>query len=177
MKLPSPERPLASPFGTTYSDLLQRIEAKGPEVVKWFEARKLLGMLRRNIGIKSAPERWQSIPADQLHTIDVVITFEERVFDALNEDVLCRETSSGLRPLHVVNLDTRDDPDAANIGAKYAFTLVEHLVSKVDQLALSQTETDLRDLIEQAMPSSIASLRHDTMGESSLVPLHMQHFL
>ena len=177
VKLPAPERPLASPFGTTYSELLQRIEDKGPEVVKWFDARKLLGMLKRNIGIKSAPERWQSISTEELHSIDVAITFEERVFDALNEDVLCREVLVGERQLHVINLDTKDDPDAANIGAQYALKLVELIVTSVDQLSTQQPGSSLSERIEQVLPACISSLRSDTMGKGSLVPLHMQHFV
>jgi len=149
----------------------------GPEVVKWFDARKLLGMLKRNTGIKSAPERWQSIPAEELMSIDVVITFEERVFDALNEDVLCREVLVGDRQLHVINLDTKDDPDAANIGAQYALKLVQQIARAVDQLSVTQAGSSTIQLVEQVIPACIAALRSDTMGKTSLVPLHMQHFV
>lgn len=39
----------------------------------------LLQMLKRNLGVKEAPQRWQDNAADG--AFDVVFTFEERVFD------------------------------------------------------------------------------------------------
>lgn len=36
-------------------------------------------MLKRNLGVKTAPQRWQDNAADG--TFDVVLTFEEKVFD------------------------------------------------------------------------------------------------
>jgi RNA polymerase II subunit A C-terminal domain phosphatase SSU72 len=176
VKLPAPNGALESAFGTAYSDLLQRIESRGPEVVQWFQSRKLLGMLQRNVGIKDAPERWQAMSASDLHKIDVVITFEERVFDALNEDVMCREQGTGSKPLHVVNLDTKDDPDAANIGAKYALALVEHICNSISGLSAVDSE-GMEHQIEEVMAGSIAVLRHDTMAGSGLVPLHMMHLM
>ena len=134
-------------------------------------------MLKRNIGIKSAPERWQSISSEELRSIDVAITFEERVFDALNEDVLCREVLVGEKQLHVINLDTKDDPDAANIGAQYALKLVELIATAVDQVSAQQPGLAIAERVEQVLPACISALRSDTMGKSSLVPLHMQHFL
>ncbi len=44
----------------------------------------LLGMLERNVRIKTAPERWQ----EQKNTFDVIVTFEERVFDHVLEGSL-----------------------------------------------------------------------------------------
>lgn len=40
-------------------------------------------MLKRNSGVKLAPQRWQENAADG--TFDVVITFEEKVFDMVIE--------------------------------------------------------------------------------------------
>lgn len=43
----------------------------------------LLQMLKRNLGVKDAPQRWQDNAADG--AFDVVFTFEERVFDMVIE--------------------------------------------------------------------------------------------
>lgn len=40
-------------------------------------------MLKRNMGVKLAPQRWQDNSADG--TFDVVLTFEEKVFDMVLE--------------------------------------------------------------------------------------------
>lgn len=43
----------------------------------------ILPMLKRNLGVKNAPQRWQENAADGV--FDVVITFEEKVFDMVME--------------------------------------------------------------------------------------------
>lgn len=43
----------------------------------------ILPMLKRNLGVKTAPQRWQENAADGV--FDVVITFEEKVFDMVME--------------------------------------------------------------------------------------------
>lgn len=40
-------------------------------------------MLKRNLSVKTAPQRWQENAADG--TFDVVLTFEEKVFDMVLE--------------------------------------------------------------------------------------------
>lgn len=43
----------------------------------------ILPMLKRNLGVKLAPQRWQDNAADG--SFDVVLTFEEKVFDMVIE--------------------------------------------------------------------------------------------
>lgn len=43
----------------------------------------ILTMLKRNVAVKLAPQRWQENAADG--TFDVVLTFEEKVFDMVVE--------------------------------------------------------------------------------------------
>ena len=44
-------------------------------------------MLKRNLNVKLAPQRWQDNAADGV--FDVVMTFEEKVFDSVLEGSLC----------------------------------------------------------------------------------------
>lgn len=43
----------------------------------------ILPMLKRNIGVKAAPQRWQDNALDG--SFDIVFTFEEKVFDTVIE--------------------------------------------------------------------------------------------
>lgn len=57
---------------------------------KWvnnrYKRNGLLQMLKRNVSVKEAPQRWQDNAADG--AFDVVFTFEERVFDMVIEGLL-----------------------------------------------------------------------------------------
>lgn len=195
VKLPAPSGAMTCPFGTPYSQLLDTIEGLDGKAQRWFSQRKITPMLERNIGIKSSPLRWQAMSEEEMAAVDVAVTFEERVFDALNEDVLSR-AGSGVRPLHVINLDTRDDPDAAKIGAGYAHSLVMALCDAVDRVLakdpagaeeraavqlgsgeLPQEPPRVRcaQALQDVVHGVIASLHEAVMAPGSLVPLHMQH--
>ena len=194
VKLPAPTGALTCPFGTPYQSILDTIERQGPKVVQWYKSRNLWAMLQRNVGIKGSPARWQELSAADLADVDVAITFEERVFDALNEDVSSRIVTSGARPLLVVNLDTRDDPKAAEVGAGYALALAQKLCAAVDAAVApglpltaqearmacdGKTEDSTRIQYATAATGVIAkvldSLASSVMAAGSLVPLYMQH--
>lgn len=95
-----------------------------------YTANGLLQMLDRNRRIKSAPERWQ----DNRTIADIVITCEERCFDAV-----CDGTSSFVssileltigvadlmnrggefnKPVHVINMEIKDNHEEALIAGK-----------------------------------------------------------
>lgn len=77
-------------------------------------------MLDRNRNIKQAPEKFQ----ENQDIFEVLVTCEERVFDAVVEDLLGR---GGRRssPVHVINVDIRDNHEDAVIGAKDILLLVD----------------------------------------------------
>jgi RNA polymerase II subunit A C-terminal domain phosphatase SSU72 len=116
VRLPGPaaDKPNIYPFGTPYEEIYQDLLAKDPNLYVRFSAASphpgfdadnwkmsfayrytqngLLPMIDRNRKIKRAPERWHnstSVP-------DVVVTCEERCFDAV-----CEGRSISSPPLHL----------------------------------------------------------------------------
>jgi RNA polymerase II subunit A C-terminal domain phosphatase SSU72 len=64
------------------AELLSNADAKAQE---FYKRTKLIDILRRNKQIKRAPERWQDLEADVVADYDVVICFEQRIYDAVVE--------------------------------------------------------------------------------------------
>jgi RNA polymerase II subunit A C-terminal domain phosphatase SSU72 len=78
-------------------------------------------MLKRNMGIKEKPERWQD--NSDKEEFDVVVCFEERVFDLVLADM--REKNAKGVPVLVINLDVRDSHEDAVNAAPMALKLCE----------------------------------------------------
>jgi len=85
----------------------------------------LIAMAARNAAVKPAPQRWQDEAALGL---DVAVTFEARVMEAVVADMGGRGAGGGAhRPLLVVNLDVSDTPADAAAAAPLALSLCRAL--------------------------------------------------
>ncbi|XP_010471456.1 PREDICTED: RNA polymerase II subunit A C-terminal domain phosphatase SSU72-like [Camelina sativa] len=85
VKLPGPSlrEPNVYDFGTPYKQMFDELRRKDPELYK---RNGILQMLKRNLSVKLAPQRWQDNAGDGV--FDVVMTFEEKVFDSVLEGIL-----------------------------------------------------------------------------------------
>lgn len=116
--LSAQSRPNVYEFGTPYADILADLKSKD---VHLYTSNGLIKMLERNVLVKLAPERWQTM--DRAQAYDVVFTYEERVFSAVVEDLQSREFDAG-RAWHVINIETRDNHDEAVTSAQVLAALL-----------------------------------------------------
>lgn len=123
---------------TSYDSMYKELEAKDPRL---YRNNGILNMLGRNRGVKWGPERWQDwqIGAPRLDhasdqgsegteggLVDVVITCEERCWDAVIDDLHGRGSPLN-RPVHVINVDIKDNHEEAHIGGQGILDLANSL--------------------------------------------------
>eukprot|EP00879_Flechtneria_rotunda_P008551 GHRR01008958.1.p1 GENE.GHRR01008958.1~~GHRR01008958.1.p1 ORF type:complete len:194 (+),score=47.95 GHRR01008958.1:229-810(+) len=107
VKLPGPtaKQPNVYEFGTRYEDIYNELKSKDEAL---YTRNGLLAMLKRNMAVKTAPEKWQFCR----QTFDVVVCFEEKVMDVVVEDMTNRQQST-MRPVLIVNIDVKDNHEEA----------------------------------------------------------------
>ena len=141
VRLPGPSitQPNVYAFNTTsYDSMFKELETKDPRL---YRANGLLNMLERNRGVKWGPERWQDWPVGvprldheqdrgsygvEGGVVDVVITCEERCWDAVVDDLLSRGAPLN-RPVHIINVDIKDNHEEALVGGKAILDLADSL--------------------------------------------------
>lgn len=123
VKLPGPSirEPNVYEFGTPYKQMFEELRRKDPELYK---RNGILPMLKRNSSVKLAPQRWQDNAADG--SFDVVITFEEKVFDMVVEDLHNRDPVL-MKPVLIINLEVKDNHEEASVGARLTLELCQEL--------------------------------------------------
>lgn len=137
VKLPgaSAREPNVYAFGTPYSEIYADLKGKDTAL---YTRNGLLTMLERNMQLKTAPERWQ-LNSD---VFDVVVAFEERVFDIIVEDMQSRGNMS-MQPVLILNLDVKDNAEEASLAAPQALELCQMLAASEDW------ETELEDILDR----------------------------
>lgn len=143
VRLPGPSitQPNVYSFNSvSYQQMHDELSAKDARLYK---ANGLLNMLERNLGVKWGPERWQDWPVGaprldnvakgdkgahglEAGLVDIVITCEERCWDAVVDDLMNR---GGLlnRPVHVFNIDIKDNHEEALVGGRAILDLADSL--------------------------------------------------
>lgn len=123
VKLPGPSarEPNVYDFGTPYKHMYEELRRKDPELYK---RNGILPMLKRNLGVKLAPQRWQENASDG--SFDVVLTFEEKVFDMVIEDLHNREHVL-MKTVLVINLEVKDNHEEAAVGGRLTLELCQEL--------------------------------------------------
>ncbi|KAI8343456.1 RNA polymerase II subunit A C-terminal domain phosphatase SSU72 [Chlamydoabsidia padenii] len=137
VRLPGPaiDKPNIYPFGTPYDKVYQELKERDPVL---YTKNGLLNMLDRNRNVKEAPQRWQ----ESKELYDVIITCEERCFDAVVEDLSSRGQIHNTRT-HVINVEIKDNHDDAALGGQAILKLVNQVNDSKD------IDEDMTDIIHQ----------------------------
>jgi RNA polymerase II subunit A C-terminal domain phosphatase SSU72 len=147
VRLPGPSitQPNVYQFNvTSYDSMYKQLESKDPRL---YRVNGVLNMIDRNRHIKWGPERWQdwkigvprlAHPTDkgaigsEGGIVDVVFTCEERCWDAVIDDLNNRGAPLN-RPVHVINVDIRDNTEEALVGGRAILDLATCLVKAAQE--------------------------------------------
>ncbi|KAG6615919.1 rna polymerase ii subunit a c-terminal domain [Phytophthora cinnamomi] len=111
-----------------------------------FSGNGVLQILERDMPLKKAPERWQSLSNKQLLDIDVVVCLDYVMFLTVLEDIQMRiRLSFKTKQLHIICLDTEDTPEEALTGGERVLDLCRELNVPSDEL----TEELVKTVVEK----------------------------
>lgn len=141
VRLPGPSitQPNVYQFNkTSYDSMYKELDAKDPRL---YRANGILNMLDRNRNVKWGPERWQDwqpgVPrldhakeqgfeGTEGGVADIVITCEEKCWDAVVDNLLTRGSPLN-RPVHVINVEITDNHQEALVGGNGILDLANAL--------------------------------------------------
>ena len=143
VRLPGPSNTQPNVYqfnSTSYSQMYEELSSKDERL---YRNNGLLNMLERNRGLKWGPERFQDwVPGvprvehiskgdkgalgTEGGVVDVIITCEERCWDAVVDDLMNKGSVLN-RPVHVFNVDIKDNHEEALVGGKAILELANRL--------------------------------------------------
>lgn len=149
VRLPGPSisQPQVYTFNnTSYNKIYEELQAQDERL---YRQNGILNMLDRNRGIKWGPERFHDwiVGASRLDplnrgdkgadgaeggVVDVIFTCEERCWDAVVENLLERGAPLN-KPVHVFNVDIRDNHEEALVGGRAILELADSLNEAANQ--------------------------------------------
>ncbi|ORX74897.1 Ssu72-like protein [Linderina pennispora] len=131
---PSQDRPNVYEFGTPYNRIYSELKMQDQNL---YTRNGLLMMLDRNRKVKEAPQRFQL----ERDSHDIIFTCEEKVFDAVCEEIFSRGGTLS-RPVHVINIEIKDNHDEAVKGGKTILELARLIIESDD------LERDMDSIVE-----------------------------
>jgi len=155
-------------FGGRYEDMYKDLAATDEDEA-FFINNGVLGLCSRGAAVKAGPQRWQDTPNTLITKHDVVIAFEERIYDAVVEDLQTREPTVEFEPIHVICLDTKDNPHEAKIQGRIALELCWLL----EKTALNVGREGL--VIE--IPEILDAFQNERMRHTPIKVLHQLCYL
>lgn len=152
VRLPGPSitQPNVYHFNTTsYNQMYEELQEKDERL---YRSNGILNMLDRNRNLKWGPERFQDwVPGmprlDHLSkgdkgatgteggVVDVIITCEERCWDAVVDDLMNKGSTLN-RPVHVFNVDIKDNHEEALVGGN----AILDLANRLNEAAIAQRD-------------------------------------
>eukprot|EP00455_Lapot_gusevi_P036044 TRINITY_DN4000_c0_g1_i2.p1 TRINITY_DN4000_c0_g1~~TRINITY_DN4000_c0_g1_i2.p1 ORF type:complete len:116 (+),score=28.48 TRINITY_DN4000_c0_g1_i2:54-401(+) len=113
----------------------------------------MLRMVERNNRVKRAPEKWH----EEKEKFDLVISFDLRVYETIIDDVMQRQREDVGKPVHIINLDTKDTHQEAANAALAALALYERIIGSEDW------EDELSEILDEAEQKSGLSILHTVL--------------
>uniref|UniRef100_L2FA59 RNA polymerase II subunit A C-terminal domain phosphatase SSU72 n=1 Tax=Colletotrichum fructicola (strain Nara gc5) TaxID=1213859 RepID=L2FA59_COLFN len=111
---------------TSYDSIFKELESKDPRL---YRLNGVLNMVDRNRHV-GMPRLQHTEDRGSVGTeggvVDIVITCEERCWDAVIDDLMNRGSPLN-RPVHVINVDIKDNHEEASVGGKAILDLANHL--------------------------------------------------
>jgi len=151
VKIPgkSAKEPNVYPFGTTYQEIHTDLTQKDK---KMYTENGMLHILSRNIRIKERPEKFQEVKDKEFH---LILTCEERVYDAVVDHFASGIESRSETPVHVINVDIVDNPEDATIGA-FMFCQLMQMLDRSEDL-----DDEMDEILQQFEARCQRSVLHN----------------